>query len=121
MSAGAFTRTRYLSNDGDVHPIRVQPETISLAYGATTNAATATALNNPISARVSNGNRQFGLKPRSITIVFETDAPDGYKVGSYIRVPILQPTLWNTMVTGDTVTYLGDQATIVGKSPERVR
>lgn len=121
MSAGAFTRSRYLSDAGDVHPIRVQPETITLAYGATTNGATATSLNNPISARVSNGNRQFGLKPRTITVVFETQAPTGYKVGTYIRVPILQPTLWNTIVQGDTVTYLGETATVAGKSPERVR
>lgn len=120
MSAGAFVRSRYLSDEGDVHPIRVQPETIALSYGATTNAATATALNNPISARVSSGNRQFGLKPRTITLVFETDAPDGYKVGSYIRIPILQPTLWNTIVKNDTVTYLGQTATVAGKSPERL-
>lgn len=121
MSAGAFSRTRYLSDGGDVHPIRVQPETVALAYGGTTNAATSTTLNNPISARVSNGNRQFGLKPRTITLVFEGTAPTGYKVGSYIRVPILQPTLWNTIVTNDTVTYLGETATVAGKSPERVR
>lgn len=121
MSAGAFTRTRYLADNGDTHPIRVQPETVAAGYGSTTNTAPTSAIDNPISARVSGGNRAFGLKPRSVTMVFETTAPTGYKLNSYIRIPILQPTLWNTIATGDSITYLGQTATVVGKSPERIR
>lgn len=121
MSAGAFSRTRYLADNGDTHPIRVQPETVAAGYGGTTNAAPTSAIDNPISARVSNGNRMFGLKPRTVTMVFEGTAPTGYKAGSYVRIPILQPTLWNTIATGDTINYLGNSATVVGKSPERIR
>jgi len=97
MSAGAFTRTRYRADSGDTHPIRVQPETLTAAFGATANSAPTDAIDNPISAKVSNGNRAFGLKPRSVTIVFETNAPTGYKVGSYIRLPILQPACIRTL------------------------
>lgn len=121
MSAGAFTRTRYRADSGDTHPIRVQPETLTAAFGATANGAPTDAIDNPISAKVSNGNRAFGLKPRSVTIVFETNAPTGYKVGSYIRLPILQPALYTNIAAGDSVSYLGGTATVVGKNPERIR
>ena len=121
MSAGSFTRSRYRSDSGDTHPIRVQPETLSATFGATANAAPAEAIDNPISAKVSNGNRAFGLKPRSVTIAFLGTAPGGYKPESYIRLPILQPGLYNTIAPGDTVTYLANSATVVGKNPERIR
>jgi len=55
MSAGAFTRTRYRADSGDTHPIRVQPETLTAAFGATANSAPTDAIDNPISAKVSNG------------------------------------------------------------------
>lgn len=121
MSAGSFTRSKYESNNGDIHPIRVQPETLTAQFGSTANSAPAGAINNPISARVSNGNRQFGLKPRTATITFGASPPTGYKAEAYIRIPILQESLWNTLSNGTTLTYLGSAATVVGTSPERVR
>jgi len=87
MSAGAFTRTRYRADSGDTHPIRVQPETLTAAFGATANSAPTDAIDNPISAKVSNGNRAFGLKPRSVTIVFETNAPLATKLALTFACP----------------------------------
>lgn len=121
MSAGVFTRSIYEADNGDFHPVRVQPETLSLTFGQTANAAGAGPIDNPVSAKVSNGNRSFGVKPRSVTIVFEANAPAGYKLNSYIRVPVLTPALYNTIAAGDTATYLGTAAVVVGKNPERVR
>lgn len=121
MSSGAFTRSKYESDDGDVHPIRIQPETLTASFGGTANAAPAGNIDNPLSAKVSNGNRSFGLKPRSVTITFGDSPPEDYKANSYIRLPILQSTLYNTISAGDQVTYLGGTATVVGKNPERVR
>lgn len=121
MSAGVFSRSKYQSDDGDIHPIRVQPETLTATFGSTANAAPAGPIDNPLSAKVSNGNRSFGLKPRSVTITFGESPPTDYKSNSYIRLPILQSALYNTISTGDSVTYLGGTATVVGKNPERVR
>lgn len=121
MSAGAFSRSIYEADSGDFHPIRVQPETLLAQFGATANAAGAGPIDNPISARVSQGNRAFGLKPRSVTLVFDQAVPAGYLQNSYIRIPILQPGLYATIAAGDSVTYLGTTATVVGKNPERVR
>lgn len=121
MSEGVFSRTIYEADSGDFHPIRVQPETLTLTFGSTANAAGAGPIDNPISAKVSNGNRSFGVKPRSVTLVFETTAPTGYKVNSPFRLPILTPALYSTIALYDTATYQGQTAKVVGKSPERVR
>lgn len=121
MSAGSFARSIYEADNGDFHPIRVQPETLTLQFGQAANAAGAGPIDNPVSAKVSNGNRAFGVKPRSVTIVFEAAAPTGYKLNSYIRVPILTPSLYNTISAGDAASYLGTAAVVVGKNPERVR
>ena len=121
MSSGVFTRSIYEADNGDFHPIRVQDTTISLAFGSTTNAAGDGPIDNPVSAKVSNGNRAFGVKPRSVTITFESAPPSGYKSNAYIRVPILTPDVYNAINTGDTCTYLGSTGTVAGKNPERVR
>lgn len=121
MSSGTFSKTKYESDSGTIHPIRVQPETVGITVGGGTNAAPAGALDSPISAKVSAGNRAFGLKARSITIAFLDTAPTGYKVGSYIRLPILTPTRYSGVAAGQTFSYLGQTATVIGKNPERVR
>lgn len=121
MSAGTFSREIYESDAGTFHNIRVQPETLTFALGANTNEGGAGPVDSPMSAKVSNGNRAYGLKPRSVTVVFEANQPAGYKLNSPIRVPILKPDLYNAIVTGNSVSYLGSTATVIGKSPERVR
>lgn len=121
MSAGAFTKARYITDQGDTHPIRVQPETLSLTFGSTPNDPPPPPVDTPLSVKVSNGNRSFGVKPRSVTIAFKVTAPTGYKVGSYIRLPILQPGLYNAINVDDTCTYLSNTATVIGKNPERIR
>lgn len=121
MSAGAFTKSRYIANNGDIHPIRVQPETLALQFGATPNDPPPPPVDTNLHARVGGGNRGYGLKARSVTIAFKVDAPAGYKVGSYIRVPILQAGLWNAINIDDTCQYLGETATVIGVNPERRR
>lgn len=121
MSAGAFTTSRYIANNGDTHPIRLQPETLSLTFGATANDPPPPPVDTNLYARSGGGNRRYGLKARSVTLSFKVTAPTGYKVGSYIRVPILQPGLWNSINIDDTCTYLGATATVIGVNPERRR
>lgn len=122
MSSGAFDKTKYEADNGDIHPIRVQPETVALAKGGTTNAApTGTITTDAIRAKVSRGNREYGLRPRYITVVYDTTAPTGYKVGTYIRVPILKSTTFSAISQDDTVTYLGTSARVAGKFPESRR
>lgn len=121
MSSGAFERSKYESDDDEIHPIRIQPETAEATFGGTANAAPAGAITNSISARVSNGNRQFGLKPRTVTLVFNSSPPANYKAGTYIRIPILTQSLYEAIELDTVVSYLGGTPTVVGKSAERVR
>lgn len=118
MSSGAFTRTFYERNNGDVHPIRVQPETLTLNIGGA-NSAPAGPADSNISARVSGGNRGIGLRARTVTFVYDT-APAGYKQDSPITLPWLQETTFDAIGKGSTGTYGGQAITVLYTSPERV-
>jgi hypothetical protein len=124
MSAGVFQTVLYSSNvTGTIHPIRVQPETLSLSLGGTANAAaTGTAI--LPSAQVSKGKRSIGINARTVTVKFATgNEPDGYKPNSPITVPWLQnnAAFINAVPNVTVVTYLSETAILVGKSPEFVR
>lgn len=120
MSQGAFTRTRYEADSGEIHPIRVQPETTAANIGGA-NAAPAGVTTSSISARVNKTNREFGLRPRYITVRFTGVAPDEYEPGNLYRIPILTPARYNTINVGATGTYLGADVEVVSKSAENVK
>ncbi len=120
MSAGEFQYSRYESNTGTIYRIRVQPETLQATIGSA-NAAPTGAIDGQGTVRVGGGNRQFGIKARSVTVKFTADPPDNYAENQLYRIPILQETLWDAINLGDTGTYLGTAIEVVGKSPERVR
>lgn len=122
MSAGGFTTTKYESNTGLIHPIRLQPETVGFAIGGDANNAAPTAgLTSDFSVRVSRGNTEYGLRPRKLNIKFGAVVPDGYKAEQTYAIPILVPEVWEAAGVGDAVTYLGVGGVIVGKSPESIR
>lgn len=120
MSAGAFTNSKYQADNGDIRGIRVQPETLAANIGAV-NAAPAGAINATGRARVGGGNRQYGVKARSVTVRFTATPPTGYKADQLYRIPIMTPTVYNDIEIDDTGTYLGVACVVVGKNPERVR
>lgn len=116
MSAGKFVYAFYQLDNESVARIRVQPETITSGNPSATGPA-----NLPVTVRVSNGNRAFGIKPRSITLKWTGAAPDGYDPNGILRVPILQRGTYNAINLGAAFTYAGASAQVVGKNPERVR
>lgn len=124
MSQGAFTSSRYSSDTlGTLHPIRVQPETLTITLGGVANAPAAGTAVKP-SAQVSQSKRAIGINARTITFKFAAGSePDGYKPDSPITVPWLQNnTAFLDAVPGETaVTAYGSTAILVGTSPERVR
>lgn len=120
MSAGPFTNTKYEANNGDIYRIRVQPETLAANFGGANSAPTG-AINAQGSVRVGGGNRQIGIKARAISIKFTATPPDGYAENQLYRVPILTEARYDGINAGDTGTYLGVTAEVVGKLPERVR
>lgn len=124
MSAGAYNSSKYQASYGDgtnIHPIRVQPETISAVIGGTSNnnEPPSAAVSNPISAKVSRGGRGLGLKPRTVTLKFTGTVPTGYKAGAVIVIPWLKP-FPLAVVKGATGTYLNSTVVVVAVNPEKV-
>ncbi len=128
MSAGVFVRTFYQASYGDedeVHPIRVQPETIEAAIDSTTNVSAATEITNPISALVSRSRSAKGLIARIIYIELRTgeSPPEGYSERSRTKIPCMTEAFYNAAIApGDPVVeYLGSNWRVVGSSEERAR
>ena len=120
MSSGTFSSSKYETDAGAIHRIRVQPETLLANVGGA-NSAPAGAIDTPGTVRVGGGNRQFGVKARSITVRWSTTPPTGYAENQYVRIPVLTKARYDGINAGDTGTYLGSAVTVVGKNPERVR
>lgn len=122
MSAGQFERTKYEADNGDIYPIRVQPETLAATFGGTANAAPTGAVDQQGLARVSGGNRRIGIKARSVTIAFTGTPPTGYEPNQLLRVPILTLDLYNAINPNSTTgSYLGVNVIVVGKNAQRGR
>lgn len=121
MSAGAYEIGRYeCEATGNIHPVRVQPETKALSVNSVTNAYPAGATDSPVSAQVSQSRRALGINVRTVTIKFPTAAPDGYKVGEPIRLPWFQPFPTPAFIKGQTVSYLGATGELVSFEQEKV-
>jgi len=124
MSAGTFTFATYGASyeTGVTHPIRVQPETLEAAVGATSNDELVGDPTNPISARVSGSKRSLGLVARSVTLRIVGSPPTNYSDNSITRIPILDPANFGVFsVKGTAVTYLGTTWEVVGSSAESAR
>lgn len=123
MSAGPFQIVNYGSNKlSTVHPIRIQPETLTLTIGATSNSAPIGSAVLP-SAQVSQGKRKKGLNARTVTFKFAPGAaPIGYKPESPITLPWLQNNAaFNETFAGQTGSYQTNDIVIVGTSSETAR
>lgn len=124
MSAGVFESSFYTSDDGTIHPIRIQPETRGLTIGGQANSApTGPADTNAAQVRVSGGKRTLGLTPRKIRVRFTGTQPAGYKPGSTVSVAVLIPAHFQAYRKPlyQTGTYLGAAIEVVGSSPESGR
>lgn len=117
MSSGVFQDVNYELDNGTILTCRCQPETAELVIDGVTNAPpTGTPTAGLGSVRVSGGNRQIGIKARSVTIKF-TATKAGYKEGSSIRLPVFSKTVWDGLAKGQTGTYL-TVACVVSSPPK---
>lgn len=121
--AGRFTLEFYETNDGDIMPIRVQPETLLATIGAVSNDAVAgPATGNFGSVSVGQGRRTNGVNARLVRLRFDTGAaPADYLDGGTVTIPALQSNFYSEAAVGATATYLGSACTVVGRSPETVK
>ena len=122
MSAGEFTDALYQADSGEIHPIRVQPETLLFTSGGTANAAPAGPATSDISAKVGKTAREIGLGPRHLTFKFDAgQAPTGYEDRGTIRIPVLTTAAFTAYVRGNAATYLTGTGVIVNKTTESAK
>lgn len=129
MSAGDFTIVNYEAdyNNTQIHPIRLQPETLQAEFGATAtpgegviNAAPTGVTNNPISALATLGRKQAGLRARFVVGRWTSTRPAGYS-GNTFKLIVPDRSNFDGVNVGQSVRYLGQLGTIVSKEPERAR
>lgn len=113
MSQGTFTKSKYQASYSTtaIHPIRVQPETITCTINGVTNNPPTGDITNPISAVVSRGQRAKGLIARAVVLQTpESGGPADYKPLGLITIPALTPAFAAVAAAwqpGQTITYLG--------------
>lgn len=107
--------TRYESDQGTIHKIRLDAATIAAA-----GTAPAGAVNSSIRAKVSKTNREFGLRPRYALLGRDIDAGAAGLFKKYKILPILTPAAYESAAFADnsTITIGGVQWTVVAKNPE---
>jgi hypothetical protein len=122
MSAGAFELGRYQTNEGYVLSCRAQPETKQLTINSTANAYPAGSVDAGFpTMKLSNGTREFGIKPRTVTVQLTADGSGEtaeYREGRQYRVPVFQQSVWDGYTKTETGTYLGIACILLAKSPE---
>lgn len=118
MSAGAFTRTFYADDDGDIHPIRLQPETLEAEFNSVVNAAPAGPTDSDISAQVTGSRRGLGLFARYVTVKFTATPPTGYLANSVYKITVPSLTVYNGITVNSAGEYLGVATQVISKTDE---
>lgn len=121
MSAGSFINSRYQSDDGTIHQIKLQPETVAMTVGGTANAAPTGAIDSVFAAEVNRGAKAYGLKPRKINVSFEGEPPTGYRPYTSLSLPILTTDLFEAISDNDVVVYNGGSGKVSSKVAENIR
>jgi hypothetical protein len=72
-------------------------------------------------AQVSKNKKSDGVGCRTVSIRWVGAAPDGYKPGEALTVPVMTAAAYNTYTPGTTGSYLGNQVVVIGRSAETAR
>jgi hypothetical protein len=124
MSTGSFVDSIYQSNkpSSNLHPIKVQPETLTLTLDGTANTAPAGPTTSELRAFSSSRKRRGAVNARKVGLEVTSAGPNEYKVGSQIYVPWLDPDTFYTVTLGDNITgtYNGAGVKVIGSSEEKI-
>lgn len=121
MSAGRFTLEKYECDNGEICPVRVQPETLTFDAGGGANAAPTGALTMNTFATVNKGRREYGIGTRKICIEWTAAPPTGYDDRGCLRIPILAKAIYDAIPLLATGTYQGSAFRVTSKTPEFIR
>lgn len=121
MSAGDFGRFKYECDDGNICPVRLQPETVAADFNGTVNAEPAGAVTMNSYAKVNKTRREYGVRPRYITGNWLTVPAGGYEVGGTVKISVLLKATWDAIPLFSVVAYLGGTVEVTFKEPENIR
>ena len=113
----AKIKAKYQANNGDIHPIRLNQETLNSA-----GPQPAGAITSSLSADVRKGKREYGLGPRGVMISQTLGTtPDTFK--RYAFLPVLSEASYDAgnFVIGGTVSYKDNAWTVESLVPESVK
>ena len=118
MSQGSFIIGRYEADSGEIHPIRIQPETITDWNSAPTGAQT-----NRSYFRARPSKRRYGQFARYVTLGRTVGSADGPFTSAKvtITVPVLTLDDYDDLTEGQEVSYQGVTFSVVSKTDERRR
>jgi hypothetical protein len=122
MSNGRFARSKYEDDNGGIHFCRVQPETMATSPA---NAAPSGAINTDGQAKVSGSRRTIGLHCRGVVlgVEYQVNAPNSQDLvyTKKVFLPILKSETFigAGFKEGATVSYLGENWTVIERVPER--
>lgn len=110
----ARTRTKYEADEGDIYGITLSPD-----YAAKAGTAPTGAVTSPIKAKVSKGNREYGIRPRGVTLARTIGtAPDTFTKTTFL--PVLTPAAFATsaFAIDAKITIGSTEWTVVSKRGE---
>lgn len=120
MSIGVFTVSKYENEDGGIHGIRIQPETLTLTLNGSANSAVAGDIDQISRAKVSGSRRSYGVHARTVTVRLTAAGASG-SVGSLNTLPWLQESTFAAIKPDQTGTYNGSACIVVGKTAEKIK
>jgi len=120
MSSGSFTNARYERDNGETYSVRCQPETLAAVLGGETNAGSGSDLTSTSRHTLNlNHRRRKPFAARYVSVRFTSTLPTGYAANSILRIPVMQPGVFDAIVEGETTgTYFGAGIRVVGKVRE---
>jgi len=120
MSSGPFVLSTYETDNGDLVPIKLQPETLTATFAGTANAAPAGAVTPGFpSADVSRSKKSIGIHARTVSVKI-TDPADPAGLPGLTRIAVPNPTVYNAIVKGAAVVCSAGTGTVAGKSSETI-
>ena len=120
MSFGPFIFSKYQSNGGSIHRIRIQPESLTLSINGINNGVPAGDVDNQRGVSASGKRSILFVGARRIGVRVTNNAGP-YAEGTVHYVPVMTPNVFQQMIDnrGEAGTYNGSAVVCIGGSPER--
>jgi hypothetical protein len=112
-----FVVAAYEADNGEIHPIRISPETLAAQPTQPTGTPTIT---NRLRVKVSRSGKEYGVKPRGLNLARRLGTSPNF-FNKYKFLPILLPQDYEGVVDDATITVNGVVWAITSGEGENAR